>query len=272
MRAAACWCDVTLCHHPLPCLCVVLKDVQSQEKALRPTVQTAARMLWAAVDSGSSYEAFLTVLHREFPNVLLRLHPLIVQYYVHLAAGLAESDPSIIVFVWDEANAVPDHSDLHQPTFFQLQLSEVVSSRRSALEARRDVDVLLVPVVASTRGSAMSLVRTACMKAGSTDLRLPLIQSVDDLATIAMDLLRRLPLPMPIRESLKLGARGLALSEVRSLHVVCLFPLGGRASFLWVCHMRATFAAPVLKYNLHLLPSISCNRCSPSSRATARTT
>ena len=236
---ATCWSGVmSRSHHPLPCLFVVLREVQSLEMVLRPTVQVAARMLWAAVDSGSSYEVFLTVLRRKFPNVLLRLNPLIVQYYIHLAAGLAESDPSIIVFVWDEANAVPSPSVLHQPTFFQLQLSEVVGSRKSALEARRDIDVLLVPVVASTRGGAMSLNRTASKKAGFTDLRLSLIQSVDDLATIAMDLLRRLPLPAPIRESMKLGARELALIEVCSLHVLCLFSLsafGKRASFLCVC-------------------------------------
>ena len=218
------------------CPCADLKELQSQEKDLRPTVQTAARMLWAAVDIGINYEAFLTVLHREFPNVLLRLHPLIVQYYVHLAAGLAENQPSIIIFVWDEANAVLAHTDLHQPTFFQVQLSEVISSRRSALESRQDIDVLLVPVVASTRGSAMSLIRTASKKAGCIDLRLPLIQSVDDLAMITMDLLRRLPLPTPVRDVLKLGARESALSEVRSLHMLCLFlfcllALGGRFSF-----------------------------------------
>ena len=137
-------------------------------------------MLWAAVDSGMNYGAFLTVLHREFPNVLLRLHPLIVQYYIHLAAGLTDRQPSIIVFVWDEANAVFDHSPfLHQPNFFQLQLSEVVGSRRSALQARRYIDVLLVPVVASTDGSAMRLARTASKMTGYADLMLPLIQSSD---------------------------------------------------------------------------------------------
>ena len=89
--------------------------------------------------------------------------------------------------------------------FFQDQLSVVVDSRVSALDAiRRDkssINVLLVPVAASTRGSAMSLLQTSSNKAAFADLRLPLIQGVDGLALIAMDFLRRLPLPLSIRQS-----------------------------------------------------------------------
>ena len=179
--------------------------VMDQEKDLNPDVQIAARMLWAAVDSPHNYKQFLTILERDFPNVLRRLDPLTIQYFVHLAAGLPTNIPSAIVFVWDEANTVPPSPNPEIATFFQDQLSAVVDSRVSALDAiRRDssnIDVLLVPVAASTRGSAMSLLQTSSKKAVYADLRLPLIQGVDGLTLIAMDLLRRLPLPLPIRQS-----------------------------------------------------------------------
>ena len=188
------------------------------EKGFDPDVQIASRMLWAATDCRCDYSSFLSKLNKDFPYILSRLHPLTIQYYVHLAADLAEDQPSIIVFVWDEANTVQTSSNINEPTFFQLQLAEVVDSRVSALKAIRcnnspclhaissvaqqGIDVLLVPVVASTRGSAMSLFNTSSKKAGCTDLKLPLIQSVDDSVLISMDLLRRLPLPISIRSSL----------------------------------------------------------------------
>jgi hypothetical protein len=172
--------------------------VHPLEARLQPSVQVAARMLWAAVDMDSfkakSYEEFLSSLQCNFPNVLTRLNPRTVLYFVHLAAGLPRNVSSLVVWVWDEANAVPATED-DTTTFFQDQLSAVVGSRMSALVDKGVIDVLLVPVVASTRGSAMSLIHTASKKAGFTDLRLPLIKSVDDLALIVMDLMRRLPLP-----------------------------------------------------------------------------
>ena len=161
---------------------VVLKSIQPLEKDLDVRVQIAARMLWAAVDCGCKYESFLTCLRTDFPNVLRRLHPLIIQYYVHLAAGLTEDQPSMIVFVWDEVNTVPTSNWPGKASFFQEHLSEVVYSRVSALrEIRRShgsrgFDVLLVPVVACIHGSAANLVNMPSKGARSTNLLLPLIQ------------------------------------------------------------------------------------------------
>ena len=175
----------------LPFLLAVLRQVMDLEKSLGPDVQIAARMLWAAVDCMCDYSSFLMRLDNDFPSVLRHLHPLTIQYFVHLAAGLAEDQPSIIVFVWDEANSVPSSPNFDEPSFFQLQLAEVVDSRVSALKAiqrkskssqtlhaiitQQAINVLLVPVAASTSGNAMSLFNTSSKKAGYIDLRLPLI-------------------------------------------------------------------------------------------------
>ena len=172
-----------------------LKAVHHLETTLEPKVQVAARMLWAAVDVQScvnrSYSAFLASLLRDYPSVLARLDPFIILCFIHLSAGIPASSPSLVVFAWDEVNIVPATRD-GAATFFQQQLSEVVSSRRTAMEGKGIVDVLLVPVAASTRGSAMNLSPTASKKAGYTDLRLPLIKSTDDMALLVADLMRRL--------------------------------------------------------------------------------
>ena len=238
-------CKNTTCNVS-PFLLAVLRQVMDLEKSFDPDVQIAARMLWAAVDCKCDYSSFLTRLNNDFPYVLRRLHPLTIQYFVHLAAGLAEDQPSIIVFVWDEANTVHTSPNIDEPTFFQLQLAEVVDSRVSALKAiRRNcspglhainfvaqqaIDVLLVPVAASTRGSAMSLFKTSSKKAGCTDLRLPLIQSVDDSVLISMDLLRRLPLPIHIRNSVLPDT----IQREGALHTLPS-EVGEGSSFICVC-------------------------------------
>lgn len=175
-----------------------VKTVHYLEAGLEPKVQVAARMLWAAIDvlsdEDQGYSAFLGSLIRDYPSVLARLDPNIVQYFIHLSAGIPTTSPSLVVFVWDEVNVVASTRD-GTATFFQEQLSEVVSSRRSAMERKAVVDVLLVPVTASTRGSALNLSPTPSKKAGFTDLRLPLIKGTDDLALMVVDLMRRLRWP-----------------------------------------------------------------------------
>ena len=143
------------------------------------SVRVAARMLWATIDSTtgsdlgvSNYESFLDYLVSNCPpNVLNRLDPVVVMYYVHLAAGLSREASSLVVWVWDELNAVKLEAG-QDATFMQEHLSEVVICRQAALTNRQTIlDVLMVPVVASTRGSAVSLAPTASKKAGYRDLR-----------------------------------------------------------------------------------------------------
>jgi hypothetical protein len=64
-------------------------------------------------------------LRRNSPSVLARLDPLVVQYFVHMSAGLPLDVPSLVVFAWDEANAIQDKTD-GSATFFQGQLSDVM--------------------------------------------------------------------------------------------------------------------------------------------------
>jgi hypothetical protein len=173
-------------------------------------------MLWAAAEDMASckeltYSAFLVRLRHECPNVLGRLNPLIIQYFVHLSAGLPLDVPSLVVFVWDQANvAAPAKTEDFTATFLHEHLSAVVSSRKAAWESRKAVDVLLVPVVASTEDGAACLLRTSSKKAVWIDRRLPLVKSVDDWALIVMDLIRRLPLPqsitLPVTRQLPLSA------------------------------------------------------------------
>lgn len=209
-------CELTACLHPP----ADLKSVHYLEADLEPKVQVAARMLWAAVDVLSNehqgYSAFLASIVRDYPSVLARLDPSIVQYFIHLSAGIPPTSPSLVVFVWDEVNVVASTRD-GTATFFQEQLSEVVSSRRAAMEGKAVVDVMLVPVTASTRGSALNLSPTPSKKAGFTDLRLPLIKNTDDLALMVVDFMRRLHLP---NQSDTIGTQPILHEQLRPLRAM----------------------------------------------------
>ncbi len=148
-------------------------------------MQAAARMLWAAVEHASteprSYSAFLAKLYRILPRKVLRLlTPLVVQYFVHTGLDLEEHASSLMVWVWDEVSAVPAAAPAPggqvQATFLQQHLSAVIGSRRAALQDKHIIDVMLVPTVASTQGSAVRLAPTASRNVGWHDLRLPVIQ------------------------------------------------------------------------------------------------
>lgn len=96
------------------------------------------------------------------------------------------------VWAFDEVNVVPDDPD--QPTWFQMQLSEAVKARESALLSS-ECSMMPIFITAGTRGSAMSLLRTASQKSRIKDIRLATFSGLQEQQLMVMDVIRRLPWP-----------------------------------------------------------------------------
>ncbi len=168
-----------------------------------PGTQAAARLLWTALGSGkpygpseegkghSSFSCFLSSFGSLLPD--LELHH--VFEFMHRAAGLPGSQPSMLVFVWDEVSIGIQKGPGELDTFLQRQLTHAVGSRITAWRQAISGGLNILPVIVAS--SASSWTTSLAQLSGWTpyvrDLLLPCPAGLEDKQLIVMDLLRRLP-------------------------------------------------------------------------------
>lgn len=133
----------------------------------------AARMLYAVMDpsNGQRYPAFLQQLHSIDPQLLQVLEPAHVEAFVRYCAGVRDSEPLLMAWVFDEAHAF-DVSYKDRKALPHL-LSAFVEFRVGC-----KADTLAVCLVASTIWSRLQLVHTASARAKVVDVQLLPLNSV----------------------------------------------------------------------------------------------
>lgn len=196
-------------------------------------------MLWATLvarkSSGGSIGTYSDLLlDLQASKLLGHLTPRLIMCFVQQAAGLPINQHSIVAFVFDEVNSVRPVPG-QQATFLQQQLSAVVGARLQLVEAAASGKLNMLPVLvaATTRANAASLDLTVSRKAQVTNLRLPLIKTVDEHVLNFMDVMRRLRLPQRLRDQLGVP-RSKQLTPKQQQQLIARCPEHIRQLLQWV--------------------------------------
>mmetsp|Transcript_28609 Transcript_28609/g.62959 ORF Transcript_28609/g.62959 Transcript_28609/m.62959 type:complete len:796 (+) Transcript_28609:220-2607(+) len=183
-----------------------LKELDRVEQDLDMDQVLALRMLYSAAIKANprSYRQFLHELGQSID--LRQLWPIEVLHFIREASGLTADQDCLVVFAFDEVNAVP--STPSEANWVQRMLSRFISMREQVAAEQQEeamqeqqpagraglLRMLPLFIAASTYAAATSLTSTASWQSAVVDLPLQPLSLVD-MMHIVMNVYQRLQVP-----------------------------------------------------------------------------